>query len=376
LSEVCSTRKERALSPTPPHPPPGARVPVTGGAGYIGSHACLALLEAGARVVSLDNYSNSTPEALRRVRALAEESCAARGAPPPSLDVVEGDLCDLPALRAALRAHPVSAAVHFAGLKAVGESCAQPLRYYHNNVTGTLTLLRALDEAGARRLVFSSSATVYGDPERLPIAEEAPLRATNPYGQTKLTVEDLLRDLARADARWVITLLRYFNPVGAHPSGLLGEDPAGPPNNLAPYITQVAAGRRARLQVFGGDYPTPDGTGVRDYIHVLDLVEGHLAALARGAGGGEARAYNLGAGRGVSVLELVAAFEHASGRAVPYEVVGRRAGDVAACYSDAARALRELGWRATRGVDEMARDAWRWQAQNPHGYRSAQEALS
>lgn len=350
---------------------------VTGGAGYIGSHACLALLEAGARVVSFDNYSNSSPEPLRRVRALAADaltpdSGAAIDASPPDLVEIEGDICDLGALRAALRAHPVDSVIHFAGLKAVGESCAQPLRYYHNNVTGTLTLLRALDEAGVRRLVFSSSATVYGEPERLPIPEGAPLRATNPYGQTKLTVEDLLRDLARADRRWELTLLRYFNPVGAHPSGQIGEDPEGPPNNLAPYITQVAVGRRPRLQVFGGDYPTPDGTGVRDYLHVLDLVEGHLAALAqrRGEGArGEARAYNLGAGRGVSVLELVRAFEAASGRAVPYEVVGRRPGDVASCFADPARALDELGWRARRGVEEMARDAWRWQSSYPRGYR-------
>lgn len=336
----------------------GERVLVTGGAGYIGSHACLALLEAGAAVVSLDNYSNSTPEPLRRVRALAEESCAALGAPPPSLDVVEGDICDLPALRAALRARPVSAVIHFAGLKAVGESCAQPLRYYHNNVTGTLTLLRALDEEGVRRLVFSSSATVYGDPERLPIDEGAPLRAANPYGQTKLTVEDLLRDLARVDPRWELTLLRYFNPVGAHPSGRIGEDPEGPPNNLAPYITQVAVGRRPRLQVFGGDYPTPDGTGVRDYIHVLDLAAGHQAALAWVLQPGQAYlALNLGRGEGASVLEVLNAFARQAGRPVPHRFAPRRPGDAPVSIADPRQAATALGWHAQHDLAAMARDA-------------------
>jgi UDP-glucose 4-epimerase len=349
----------------------GERILVTGGAGYLGAHMCLSLLERGAEVLVLDNLSNGSPEALRRVGKRSQASSR--------LSFVEGDIRDEELLTRLMRDHHTEAVVHFAGLKAVGESVAQPLAYYDNNVGGTLSLLRAMQACGVWRMVFSSSATVYGVPESLPINEYAPLRVTNPYGQTKLIIEEVLRDLARADERWRLTLLRYFNPVGAHPSGELGEDPHGTPNNLAPYITQVALGLRPHLSVFGGDYPTHDGTGVRDYLHVLDLIEGHIAALEaqRGVRGevalealkGEARAYNLGVGRGVSVLELVRAFEEASGRSVPYEVVERRAGDVASCYADPTRAAQELGWRARRGVEEMAQDAWRWQHNNPHGYR-------
>ena len=319
------------------------RILVTGGAGYIGSHTCLALLDAGHEVTVLDNLSNSKEESLRRIQEMAGRSLTFR----------QADLLDRTALQAAFEAERIEAVVHFAGLKAVGESVAMPLRYYHNNVTGTLKLCEAMTAAGVRNLVFSSSATVYGDPSTVPIKEDFPLSATNPYGRSKLMIEEILRDLHRSDASWNIALLRYFNPVGAHPSGRIGEDPNGIPNNLMPYVAQVAVGKLAQLQVFGGDYPTPDGTGVRDYIHVVDLAIGHLKALERLAARPGVVTYNLGTGQGYSVLEVVAAFEKASGRKIPYRIVARRPGDVAASYADPARAQAELGWRAERGLLDM-----------------------
>jgi UDP-glucose 4-epimerase len=341
---------------------------VTGGAGYIGSHTCVELLTAGYEVVVIDNLDNSSPEALQRAEHLA-------GKP---LRFYQADIRDQEALASIFSAHAVQAVVHFAGLKAVGESVAQPLLYYQNNIEGTLNLLAAMIEAGVRTMIFSSSATVYGDPASVPIREDFPLSATNPYGRTKLMIEEILRDLWQSDRRWNTTLLRYFNPVGAHASGLIGEDPNGIPNNLMPYISQVAVGRLPELTVFGNDYPTPDGSGVRDYIHVTDLALGHIAALRHAAarclsGGGydSVLTYNLGTGRGYSVLEMVHAFEQASGKKIPYKISHRRPGDVAVCYADPALANRELGWKAERGVKEMCRDAWRWQVQNPAGYGGA-----
>ncbi|MBF5056605.1 UDP-galactose 4-epimerase [Alcanivorax sp. 521-1] len=333
---------------------------VTGGAGYIGSHTVLRLLEEDRPVVVLDNLVNSSREALRRVERITGRAAT----------FVEGDIRDGALLDRLFAEHDIGAVIHFAGLKAVGESVAQPLRYYDRNVTGTLRLLEAMDRAGVRTLVFSSSATVYGDPATVPITEDFPLSATNPYGASKLHIEDMLRDLHRADDRWRMALLRYFNPVGAHESGLIGEDPNGEPNNLMPYIAQVAVGKRERLSVFGGDYPTPDGTGVRDYIHVMDLAQGHLAALDALVGQGGLIITNLGTGRGYSVLEMIRAFEKASGRPVPHEVVERRPGDVAQCYADPAHAERVLGWRAARGIDAMCADHWRWQDNNPDGYEN------
>ena len=338
------------------------RILVTGGAGYIGSHTCLELLHAGHAVVVVDNLSNSKHEALRRVGELARPECAQR------LSFHRVDLLDRAGLAAVFAAAPVDAVIHFAGLKAVGESVGMPLRYYHNNVTGTLILCEVMAQHGVKNLVFSSSTTVYGDPPRVPILEDFPLSATNPYGRSKLMVEDILRDVGRADPAWNAILLRYFNPVGAHKSGCMGEDPNGIPNNLMPYVAQVAVGRLPELQVFGDDYPTPDGTGVRDYIHVVDLALGHLAALNRLSANPGVVAYNLGTGRGYSVLEVVAAFKTATGRCIPYRVVDRRPGDVATSYADPSRAAAELSWRATRGLAEMCADAWRWQAQNPNGY--------
>jgi len=336
---------------------------LTGGAGYIGSHTALALLATGVEVLLLDNFSNSSPRVLERIEDIA-------GRPVRCLEL---DLRDEERLRLALLEERPSAVVHFAGLKAVGESVAQPIDYYDNNVQGTLCLLRAMRESGVRRLVFSSSATVYGDPASVPIREDFPLSATNPYGRSKLFIEEILRDLAAAEPDWRIALLRYFNPVGAHPSGLIGEDPAGIPNNLMPYIAQVAVGKRECLSVFGGDYPTVDGTGVRDYIHVCDLADGHVAALDALAQGDADDALaplvvNLGTGRGYSVLEVVAAFARASGRDIPYRIVQRRAGDVAACYADPGYAAQRLGWRARHDLDAMCADAWRWQQQNPDGF--------
>ena len=332
---------------------------VTGGAGYIGSHTVLLLLEAGRRVLVLDNLSNSSRESLERVAAITGKRA----------EFVEGDIRDTALLDRLFQEHEIGSVIHFAGLKAVGESVAQPLRYYDCNVTGSLRLLEAMDRAGVRNLVFSSSATVYGDPASVPIREDFPLSATNPYGATKLHIEDMLRDLHRADPRWSVALLRYFNPVGAHESGRIGEDPNGEPNNLMPYVAQVAVGKREQLRVFGDDYDTPDGTGVRDYIHVMDLAEGHLAALDALARDGGLITTNLGTGRGYSVLEMVRAFAAASGREVRYQIAERRPGDVASCYADPAHAKQVLGWEAKRGIDTMCADHWRWQSENPNGYR-------
>ena len=333
---------------------------VTGGAGYIGSHTTLALLQAGHDVVVLDNLCNSSAESLKRVAQLAGRSPV----------FVQGDIRDHGLLERLFAEHSVDAVLHFAGLKAVGESVAQPLRYYDNNVHGSQVLLQACADAGVFNLVFSSSATVYGEPAQMPISEACPVgQPTNPYGRSKLMVEDMLRDVGASDPRWRIAILRYFNPVGAHESGLIGEDPNGIPNNLLPYMAQVAVGKLPELAVFGNDYPTPDGTGVRDYIHVLDLAEGHLRALEALKARTGAHVWNLGTGQGYSVLEMVRAFEAASGKPVPYCVAPRRPGDIATCYADPAKAERELGWKARRGLDEMMRDAWRWQSMNPDGYR-------
>jgi UDP-glucose 4-epimerase len=331
---------------------------LTGATGYIGSHTWLALQAAGYDVVGVDNFANSSPLVLRRLTALA-------GREPV---FVEADVCDAHAMRGVFSAHSIDAVVHFAAHKAVGESTQKPIEYFRNNIGGLINVAQVMKEHGATRFVFSSSATVYGQPERLPITEDAPLAATNPYGATKLMGEQLLREVERNDPAWRVAYLRYFNPVGAHPSGTIGEDPRGVPNNLMPYVTQVAVGKRAHLQVFGGDYDTPDGTGVRDYIHVMDLAEGHVAALRHLLAGGESLTVNLGTGQGYSVLDVVKAFEAASGRQVPYQVVGRRPGDVAACYADPTRARGLLGWSASRGLPEMCADAWRWQEANPHGF--------
>jgi UDP-glucose 4-epimerase len=334
---------------------------VTGGAGYIGSHTCVELLQAGHEVCVFDNFSNSQPEALARVARIAGRA--------PRL--VQGDIRDRAALARALADSGAHAVIHFAGLKAVGESVQQPVRYYDNNVNGTLQLLQAMQQANVKTLVFSSSATVYGQPQRLPLTEDHPLSATNPYGQSKLMIETLLRDLHVSDASWRLGILRYFNPVGAHASGLIGEDPRDVPNNLLPYVAQVAVGRRPFLNVWGDDYDTPDGTGVRDYIHVVDLARGHLAALRKLQQEPGCWAVNLGTGTGYSVLDMVRAFEQASGRPVPYQVAPRRAGDVAACYADPAFARAHLQWQAEFGLQAMCEDAWRWQSSNPEGYGGA-----
>lgn len=325
---------------------------VTGGAGFIGSHTCMALADAGIPFLLLDNFSNSRRSVLERLGRLL-------GAPPVC---VEGDVRDTALLARLFAAHPIEGVIHFAAFKAVAESVREPLRYYDNNVAGTVALLRAMQAAGVRTLVFSSSATVYGDPAELPVREDFPLSATNPYGWSKLMMEQVLADVDQAEpGQWRIARLRYFNPVGAHPSGLIGEDPQDVPGNLMPYVAQVAAGWREALSVYGGDYPTPDGTGVRDYIHVCDLAEGHLAALRYLRAHPGLLTVNLGTGRPVSVLEMVHGFERASGRAVPYRIVPRRAGDVAACWADPALAERLLGWRAQRDLQAMCQDAWRWQ---------------
>jgi UDP-glucose 4-epimerase len=331
---------------------------VTGGAGYIGSHTCVELLQQGEQVVVFDNLSNSRIEAVRRVEQITGKR----------VPIVVGDVCDPQALREAFATHAIEAVIHFAGLKAVGESVAKPLLYYENNVTGTLRLLAAMREAKVRHLVFSSSATVYGDPVQLPLTEEHPLRAANPYGRTKQMTESMLRDLAQSEPGWRIAVLRYFNPVGAHESGLIGEDPLGTPNNLMPFLAQVAIGRRPFLRIFGGDYPTPDGTGVRDYVHVVDLAAGHVAALARLRGKPEFVTVNLGTGAGTTVLEMVQNFESASGRPVAFKIVDRRPGDIAICYADASLAASLLQWKSTRGPREMCEDTWRWQSRNPDGY--------
>jgi UDP-glucose 4-epimerase len=334
------------------------RLLVTGGAGYIGSHTVLVLLEAGHDIVVVDNLGNSKLESLQRVEEITGKK----------VEFHQVDVLDAMALDRVFAAGPVDAVIHFAGLKAVGESVTQPTRYYHNNVTGTLILVETMQRHEVKTLVFSSSATVYGDPHTVPITEDFPLAATNPYGRSKLMVEEVLRDLVVADPAWRIAILRYFNPVGAHESGRIGEDPNGIPNNLVPYIAQVAVGRLEALPVYGNDYPTPDGTGVRDYIHVMDLARGHERALAKLANGGGVFTWNLGTGRGYSVLEMVSAFERASGRKVPYKIMPRRPGDIAVCYADPARARAELGWSAMRGLDEMCVDTWRWQSQNPGGF--------
>ena len=333
------------------------QVLVTGGAGYIGSHVCLELLEAGHDVTVVDNLANGKREALRRVEQAARRP----------LELFTADLNHKPELSAAFHRRTVDAVIHCAGLKAVAESVAEPLRYYANNVSGTVALCEVMREHGVSRLVFSSSCTVYGDAATVPITEESPPAPVNPYGRTKRMIEQLLADLQAADPAWDVTLLRYFNPAGAHAGGNIGEDPAGVPDNLFAYIAQVAVGRRPELRVFGNDYPTPDGTGVRDYIHVVDLAAAHVSAL-EAAGGSGLRVYNLGTGRGYSVLEVVDAFERASGRKVPYVIAARRPGDVARAYADPTRAHAELGWRARRDLHEMCRDAWRWQSQNPNGY--------
>ena len=335
----------------------GPLVLLTGATGYIGSHTWLSLLEAGYRVIGVDDFSNSSPQVLERLRTIS-------GLDP---QFVRADVCDAAAMDALFARERFDAVVHFAAFKAVGESAAKPLAYYANNIGGLLSVSRAMVAHGCKTFVFSSSATVYGKPESLPIREDASLSSTNPYGATKLMGESILRDVERADSAWSIALLRYFNPVGAHESGLIGEDPRGIPNNLMPFVTQVAVGKRERLQVFGNDYDTPDGTGVRDYIHVLDLAEGHVCALRHLLQTKRSVTANLGTGRGHSVLELVRAFERASGRSVPIEIVGRRAGDIDACYADVALANELLGWRATRDLDAMCTDSWRWQSMNPNG---------
>lgn len=340
---------------------------VTGGAGYIGSHTCVELLNAGFEVTVFDNFCNSHPEALARVERITGKK----------LHLIRGDCRDRAALTAALRESGASAVIHFAGLKAVGESVKKPIAYYDNNVVGTLRLLEAMYECSVKKLVFSSSATVYGDPKWLPITEDHPLAATNPYGRSKLMIEEILRDLYRSDSSWRVAILRYFNPVGAHPSGTIGEDPRGIPDNLMPFVAQVAIGKRESLNVWGNDYPTPDGTGVRDYLHVVDLAFGHVKALealdtasdsdtSRWPGG--CLTVNLGTGTGYSVLDMIKAFEQASSRKVAYRFASRRPGDIASCYADPKLAYDLMGWRAELGLKEMCKDTWRWQSSNPEGY--------
>ncbi len=333
---------------------------VTGGAGYIGSHTCVELLDAGYEVVIVDNLSNSKPEVIKRIRAITGKD----------FRFYPVDILDKPALSAVFMDNRIDAVIHFAGLKAVGESVEVPLRYYQNNVTGTLVLCEVMQEYGVKKIVFSSSATVYGTPETVPIKEDAPLAPVNPYGRTKLMIEQILQDLYVADQNWSVALLRYFNPIGAHESGRIGEDPHGIPNNLMPYITQVAVGKLPMLRVFGNDYPTRDGTGVRDYIHVVDLSLGHLRALEKLQQDPGVHIYNLGTGKGYSVMDVIAAFEKASGKQIPYEIAPRRAGDVASCYADPAKAKQELGWEAQRDLLMMCIDSWRWQKNNPEGYEA------
>ncbi len=331
---------------------------ITGGAGYIGSHTVLELLNAGHDVCVVDNLCNASEESLRRVSELTGRT----------VDFRQVDICDRARLTDVIKGAGFESVIHFAALKAVGESVSQPLRYYQNNITGTMVLSEVMREQGVKNIVFSSSATVYGDPHAVPITEEFPLQATNPYGRTKLMMEYILIDLHVADPDFNVALLRYFNPIGAHESGRIGEDPAGIPNNLLPFVAQVAVGLREKVCVFGDDYPTPDGTGVRDYIHVVDLAIGHLRALEKLSNSPGILTCNLGTGRGYSVLEVIKAFEEASGKTVPYEIVDRRPGDIAECYADPAYALETLGWKAERGLEEMCRDAWRWQSGNPNGY--------
>ncbi|MBU2863638.1 UDP-glucose 4-epimerase GalE [Reinekea forsetii] len=332
---------------------------VTGGAGYIGSHTVLELLQAGQSVVVLDNFSNSSAESLNRVKDITGKA----------VTLIEGDIRDKAVLERVFKQYAIESVIHFAGLKAVGESTEIPLDYYENNVWGTVNLLQVMKQFKIFKFVFSSSATVYGDPHTVPIKEDFPLSATNPYGRSKLMVEDICRDLAASDSQWKIALLRYFNPVGAHESGRIGEDPNGIPNNLLPFIAQVAIGKREQLSVFGDDYNTPDGTGVRDYIHVVDLASGHLKALDHLDKQEGCVAYSLGTGQGYSVLDMVKAFEQASQKEVPFKIVARRLGDIACCYADASFAKETLGWEASRGLEQMMKDSWRWQSQNPDGYK-------
>ncbi len=341
------------------------KILVTGGAGYIGSHACVALLQAGYEVVVVDNLSNSKVESLRRVEQITGQAVI----------FVEADICDSQALIAIFTEHKIDAVMHFAGLKAVGESCVQPLKYYQNNVYGSLVLTDVMAQFDVKKIIFSSSATVYGEPDTVKYTEDLPIfGATNPYGKSKAMIEDILKDLSNADVLnevenpWQIILLRYFNPIGAHDSGLIGEDPNGIPNNLIPYVSQVAIGKLAQLSVFGGDYPTIDGTGVRDYIHVVDLVQGHLQALKALPNLSGCKAYNLGAGKGYSVLEIIAAFEAVTGKKINYKIVARRTGDIAENYADPSLALRELHWKTEKNLKDMVADTWRWQRQNPNGY--------
>ena len=335
------------------------KILVTGGAGYIGSHTCVVLLNAGYEVTVLDNLCNSVRESLNRVRRTTNKP----------LDFVQGDIRNRAAVIDVLRRSAATAVIHFAGLKAVGESVVNPLAYYDNNVVGTISLLQAMAECGVKSMVFSSSATVYGEPKKLPLSEQHPLSATNPYGQSKLVIEHMLRDLFRSDPSWCVGILRYFNPVGAHASGLIGEDPQGTPNNLLPYIAQVAVGKRDFLNVWGNDYATPDGTGVRDYVHVVDLALGHLAALRKLQSAPQCFTVNLGTGTGYSVLEMVRAFERSSSQQVPIHMGPRRPGDVASCYADPSLANALLGWQAQRDLEAMCSDAWRWQSMNPNGYQ-------
>ncbi|MFH0273114.1 UDP-glucose 4-epimerase GalE [Vibrio jasicida] len=337
------------------------KVLVTGGMGYIGSHTCIQMIEAGMTPVILDNLYNSKPTVLERIKKVC-------GVTPV---FIEADIRDKASLVDVMKTHNIEAVIHFAGLKAVGESVEKPLEYYDNNVNGTLVLVDAMRDAGVKSIVFSSSATVYGDPATVPITEDFPTSATNPYGRSKLMVEECLTDFQKANPDWSITLLRYFNPVGSHPTGELGEDPQGIPNNLMPFVSQVAVGRREFLSVFGSDYPTKDGTGVRDYIHVMDLSDGHVAALDKVGNKAGLHIYNLGTGNGYSVLEMVKAFEAASGKPVPFKLVDRRPGDIAECWADPSKAANELGWKAGRTLEEMTGDTWRWQSNNPQGYPDA-----
>lgn len=338
---------------------------VTGGAGYIGSHTCVELLNAGYDIVVVDNLSNSSAESLLRVTELTGKE----------FEFYPISLNNRPDMESIFRDHNIEAVIHLAGLKAVGESVSVPLRYYHNNISGSIVLCEIMQEFAVNKIVFSSSATVYGASERVPIAENAPLGATNAYGRTKLMIEEILRDLYVSDPTWSIALLRYFNPIGAHESGRLGEDPKGIPNNLMPYITKVAIGELNELQIYGHDYETVDGTGVRDYIHVVDLARGHLKALEKVMTNAGVEAYNLGTGHGFSVLEMVTTFERVTGMRIPYKIATRRPGDIGICYSDPTKAARELGWVADKGIDEMCLDAWRWQSNNPNGYLEEEDTF-
>lgn len=337
-----------------------AKILITGGAGYIGSHTALELLKEGYEVVVYDNLCNSSQESMKRVEELTGKT----------ITFYEGDILNAETLKAMFEKEQVDAVIHCAALKAVGESVRKPLEYYQNNITGTLTLMKVMREVGVKNIVFSSSATVYGIPKTVPITEDAPLSVLNPYGRTKLVIEDMLRDIYAADSTWNIALLRYFNPIGAHESGEIGEDPQGIPNNLLPYVAKVAVGELECINVFGDDYDTPDGTGVRDYIHVVDLATGHIKALEKLATNPGIVTYNLGTGIGYSVLDIIHNFEKACGKTLPYKIVERRPGDAAICYSDPTKAEKELGWKAERGIDKMCEDSWRWQSKNPKGYNA------